>query len=143
MVRKDGTARVGSAVWFYFLNIVLHFTTLIRSMLWKYKYNTYSFLFFKGQLKEPLGQSLYHLPIRQKFIIPTPGTYAFSNWHRKSNPTLDQDKRQNQVPSPLLCLSCPAAVAVVGGTDDGESLVSLPQVLTKGRNAWWELGGKR
>lgn len=37
----------------------------------------------------------------------------------------------------------PAAVVAVGGTDVGESPVSLHPVRTEGNNVWWEPGGKR
>ena len=39
--------------------------------------------------------------------------------------------------------SRPTAVVAMDGRDNGESLVSLHGVLTKGGDAWQELGGKR
>lgn len=150
VIRKDRASRVECVIWFYSPNIIpqmfhLHFKTFIRSMFWKLQqiYHALLFIFQRSALETLRTVTLYHLLLREKFLIPSLGTFGFSNWYKKSNPGLEKDKKQNQVPSPLLCLSLPAAVVAVGGTDFGESPVSLHPVWTEGNNVWWELGEKR
>lgn len=121
VIRKDGASRVECVIWFDSPNIVpqmfhLHFKTFIRSMFWKLQqiYHRLLFIFQRSALETLRTVTLYHLLLREKFLIPSLGTYGFSNWYQKSNPGLEQDKKQNQVPSPLLFLSPPCSCCSCG-----------------------------
>ena len=85
-------------------------------MFWKLQqiYHRLLFIFQRSALETLRTVTLYHLLLREKFLIPSLGIYWFSNWYQtNSNPGLEQDKKQNQVPSPIAlplppcsCCSC-------------------------------------